>query len=236
MIVPKVKSLISLGCPDIAIKAIALANVIPSYGNARKEIPPSILLSKMTGESDVAVQTELPVPAQIETQVPVQIQAHVISFGGDCNANKAVVVYSSDDSTVRKASPPPTLSSKVAGKRLQVPIQAPVPFPSTAPVPVAIEAPVPVAIEAPVPVQIEAGNNVAVKRKKKRRLDNGDARCLHNTRRTICKHCKGNSLCEHLKQKQWCAICRPGTSGARCVHGKHRADVWNVAGQESVNT
>ena len=143
----------------------------------------------------------------------------LISFGNDCNAikTKEVVFYSSDDTvTVRRASPTPSLSSKVADKCLQVPIQAPVPDPSTTPVPVAIE--------APAPVQIEAGNNVAVKRKRRKSgVDNGDFRCVHNTRRTICKHCKGNSLCEHLKQKQWCAICRPGTSGARCVHGRQKS-------------
>jgi len=137
MSVPKVKSLISLGCADNANKAVALTNVSPSCDNARKEIPPPILISKVAGKCDVAVQTELPVPFQIEAPVPVRIEAPVKQI--------------------------------------------------------------------------------------KRKVLDANAQCLHGTRRTICKHCKGNSLCEHLKQRQWCEICRPGPSGARCIHGKQRS-------------
>ena len=74
MTVPKVKSLISLGCADNANKAAALTNVSPSCDNARKEIPSPILISKVAGKCDVAVQTELPVPFQIEAPAPVRIE------------------------------------------------------------------------------------------------------------------------------------------------------------------
>jgi hypothetical protein len=179
-----------------------------------------------------AGRTEVQLRSLISHVLPMQVLRDIANIRqsimirslislGDDKAN--TTVYSSDNDrscTVdgrKKASPPPALTSKIAGKRMQVQIQAPVPVPGTAPVPVPIEAPV-------TPVQIEAGNNVAVKRKKRKYyLNNGDVRCEHNTRRTICKHCKGKSLCEHLKQKQWCAICRPGTSGARCAHGKQKS-------------
>ena len=136
----------------------------------------------------------------------------LIGMGRADNVNKAVdpangVSACDNDSKDRKGSPPPILSSKVAGKS-NVAAQN--------------EPPLPVPTAAPAPAQIEVVNKVPVKQVKRKVLD-ANAQCLHGTRRTICKHCKGNSLCEHLKQRQWCEICRPGSSGARCLHGKQRS-------------